>query len=128
VEASHNESETMDRPEFLLAAGAVAIAALGHLPVVAAVGHIAVLAESCIVVEPGRVYLSEAQGRPERLGDLPGPASVDGVALAVVGSDPLEQQIPLSWLTLPHDAGPHGAGPLLPLGGEVAGGHELDAS
>ena len=63
MEASHNESETMDRPEFLLAAGAVAIAALGHLPVVAAVGHIAVLAESCIVIEPGRVDPGEALRR-----------------------------------------------------------------
>jgi hypothetical protein len=56
-----------------VAAGAVAVAALGHLPVAITVGHIAVLAETCIVVEPGRVDLSEAQGRPERLGDdLPG--------------------------------------------------------
>ena len=110
-----------------VAAGAVTVPRLGHVPVLVAVRSITVLAEPCIVVEPGRMDLGEGQGRPERLGDLPGPASVDGVALAVVGSDPLEQQIPLSWLTLPHDAGPHGAGPLLPLGGQLSGGHELDA-
>jgi hypothetical protein len=51
---------------------AVAVAALGHVPVAGAVGSIAVLAESCIVVEPGGVDLGEAQGRPERLGDLAG--------------------------------------------------------
>ena len=92
-----------------------------------AVGGVAVLAESCIVVEPGRVDLGEAQGRPERLGDPPGPAGVDGVAVAVVSGDALDQEIPLSWLALPQDAVLHGAGPLLPLGGQVAGGHELDA-
>jgi len=71
-------------------AGAMAVAALGHLPVTVAVGSVAVLAESGIVVESGRVDLGEAQGRPERLGDLTGPAGVDGVAVAVVGSDALE--------------------------------------
>jgi hypothetical protein len=42
---------------------------------------------SCIVVEPGRVDLGEAEGRPERPGDPPGPGGVDGVAVAVAGSD-----------------------------------------
>jgi hypothetical protein len=38
--------------------------------VLVAVESVAVLAESCIVVEPGRMDLGEAKGRPERLGDL----------------------------------------------------------
>jgi hypothetical protein len=50
-------------------AGAVAVPGLGHVPMPVAVGGVAVLAESGIVVEPGRVDLGEAQGRPERLGD-----------------------------------------------------------
>jgi hypothetical protein len=79
-----------------VAAGELAVAALGHLPVAIAIGHVAVLAETCIVIEPGRVDLGEAQGRPEHLGDLTGPAGVDGVAAAVVGCDALEQQIPLA--------------------------------
>ena len=111
-----------------VAAGAVAAAAVGHVPVSVAVGGVAVLAESCIVVEPGRVDLGEPQGRPERLGDLAGPAGVDGVAVAVVGCDALEQQVPLSWLALPRDAGLYGAGPLLPFGGYLSWGYELDAS
>jgi len=55
-----------------VAAGAVAVAGLGHVPVAVAVGSVAVLAESCIIVEPGRVDLGEAEGRPERLcADVP---------------------------------------------------------
>ena len=92
-----------------------------------AVGGVAVLAKSCIVVEPGCVDLGEAQGRPERLGDPPGAAGVDGVAVAVVSGDALDQEVPLSWLASPQDVALHGAGPLLPLGGQLAGGHELDA-
>jgi hypothetical protein len=87
------------------------------VPVVVAVGCVAVLAESCVVVEPGRVDLGEVQGRAERLGDLGGLAGVDGVALAVFGGDALEQQVPLSRLALPLDAVLHVAGPLVPLGG-----------
>jgi hypothetical protein len=50
-----------------VATGAVAVAALGHMPVAVAVRSVAVLAESGIVVEPGGVDLGEAQGRPEGL-------------------------------------------------------------
>lgn len=38
--------------------------------------------------------LGEAERRPERLGDPPGPADVDGLAVAVGGSDALKQEIP----------------------------------
>jgi hypothetical protein len=61
-----------------VAAGAVAVAAAGYLPVVVAVGCVAVLAESGIVVEPGHVDLAEARRRAERLGDPASPAGVDG--------------------------------------------------
>jgi hypothetical protein len=83
-----------------VAAGAVTVTALGHVPVVVAVGGIAGLAESCIVVESGGVDLGEGQGRPERLEYLLGPAGVDGVAVAVFGSDALEDEMPVSWLTV----------------------------
>ena len=66
-----------------MAAGAVAVAAAGQLPVVVAVGRVAALAETGIVVEPGRVDLAEVQGTAERLGDPAGPAGVDGVAVAI---------------------------------------------
>jgi len=111
---------------FAVAAGAVAVAAAGHLPVVVAVGCVAVLAESGVVVEHGRGP-GEVQGRAERLGDPAGPAGVDGVAVAVAGSDAFEQQVPLSRLALPLNAVLDGAGPLLPLGGQASGGYELDA-
>ena len=85
------------------------------------------MAESGVVIESGRVDLAEVQGRAERLGDPPGPAGVDGVAIAVAGGDALEQQVSLSRLALPPDAVLHGAGPLLPPGGQASGGDELDA-
>ena len=107
--------------------GAVTVSGVGHMPVLAAVGGVAVLAESCIVVEPGCVDLGEAKGRPERLGDPPGAAGVDGIAVAVVGGDALDQKVPLSRLALPPDAVLHGAGPLLPLGGQASRGDEFDA-
>jgi hypothetical protein len=110
-----------------VAAGAVAIAGLGHVPVAVAVRSVAVPAESCVVAEPGGVNLGEAQGRPECLGDLAGPAGVDGIAVTVVGCDALEQEIPLSRLASPHDGGLHSARPSFPLGGHVPGSHELDA-
>jgi hypothetical protein len=57
--------------------------------VLAAVRNVAVLAESCIVVEPGYVDLGEAEAKPECPGDPPGPAGVDGaVAAVVVGGTP----------------------------------------
>ena len=58
-----------------VAAGAVAITALGHVPVAVAVGSVAVLAESCIVVEPGGVDLGESAveaGMPGRSGQVCG--------------------------------------------------------
>ena len=96
-----------------VAAGAVPVPCLRDVPVVVAVGGVAVLAESRVVVEPGGMDLGEAQGRPERLGDVPGLAGVEGIAVAVVGGDAFEQQPPLSGLALPLDAGPDGGGPLL---------------
>ena len=110
-----------------VAAGAVTVPRLGHVPVLVAVRSITVLAEPCIVVEPGRMDLGEGQGRPERLGDPPGPAGVDGVTVTVVSGGALEQEVPLSWLALPHDAGLHRAGPLLPLGRKLSRCDELDA-
>ncbi len=107
-----------------VAAGAIAVAVLGHSPVAVAVGCVAVLAESGVVVEPGGADLAEVQGRA---GDPVGPAGVGGVAVAVFGGDALEQQVPLSGLTLPLDAVLHGAGPVSPVGGQVSGGDELDA-
>ena len=44
-----------------VAAEAVAVAILGHVPLTVAVGSIAVLAESCVLVEPGGVDLGEAR-------------------------------------------------------------------
>ena len=61
-----------------MAAGAVIVPRLGHVPVLAAVWNVAVRAESRIVIEPGRVDLGEAEGRPGRLGDPPGAAGADG--------------------------------------------------
>ncbi len=71
--------------------------------------------------------LAEVQGRLERLGDPPGPAGVDGVAVAVASRGAGDQEVTLSWLALPQDADLYGAGPLIPFGGHVSGGHELDA-
>jgi hypothetical protein len=90
-----------------MAAGTIAVPRLGHVPVLVAVGGVAVLAEPCIVLEPGRVDLGEAERRPERLGDSSGAAGVDGVTVAVGGGDAFEPQIPLSWLALPDNAGLH---------------------
>jgi len=57
-----------------------------------AVGDFAVRAESCVVVEPGGADLGEAQGRPERPGDAPGEAGVDGAAVAGAGGGVLAQE------------------------------------
>jgi hypothetical protein len=86
-----------------VAAGAVAVPSFGDVPVLATVGSVAVLAESCVVVEPGRVDLGKTEGRPKRPGDTPGAGDVDEVAVAVVGGDALEYEVPLSWLALPQD-------------------------
>lgn len=110
-----------------MAAGAVTVAALGHMPVVVAVGSVAVLAESCVVVEPGGVDLGEGQGRPEGRDDPLCPAGAYVVAVAVLGSDALEDEIPLSWLAIQQEGAPHGAGPPLPLGAELSRRHEFDA-
>src|ERR1039457_567937 len=74
---------TSEDPGSCRGRGAVAVAAAGQLPVVVAVGRVAALAETGIVVEPGRVDLAEVQGTAERLGDPAGPAGVDGVAVAI---------------------------------------------
>ncbi len=71
--------------------------------------------------------LGKAEGWSERLHDSPGAAGVDGVAVAVVGGDAFEQQIPLAGLALPRDAVLHGAGPPRPLDGKVPRGDEFDA-
>ena len=63
-----------------MAAGAVAVATFGHVPVAVAVGSVVVLAESCIVVEPGGVDWGEGQERPERLGDLLRPAGISAIS------------------------------------------------
>lgn len=110
-----------------MAARAVTIAALRYVPVLVAIRGVAVLTESCVVIEAGAVDLGEGQRRPERLGDPAGPAGVNGVAVAVAGSDALEQQVPLFRLALPLDAVLHGAGPLFPLGRQASRGDELDA-
>ena len=55
------------------------------------------------------------------LGDLPGAAGVDGIAVAVADCGAGDQEVPLSWLALPCDAGLHGAEPLLPFGGTCPG-------
>ncbi len=70
--------------------------------------------------------LDEAQGRPERLGDPPGLAGVNRVAITIVSGYALDQEMPLSWLASQEDA-LRCAGPLLPLGGQLSRGHELDA-
>ena len=89
------------------------------MPVVVAVGGIAVLAESRVVVEAGRVDLGVGQRRAERLGDPASPAGLDRVAVAVLGDDALEQQVPPSWLASLLDAVLEGAGPLLAFGGQA---------
>ena len=65
---------------------------------------------------PGR-----SRGRPERPGDPAGAAGVNGVTVAVICGDALDQEVPLSWLALPQNADLNGAGPLLPVGGHVSG-------
>ena len=86
-----------------------------------AVGDFAVGAESCVVVEPGGADLGEAQGRPERPGDAPGEAVVDGAAVAGAGGGVLAQEVPLSWPGWPQEAALCGARPLVPSGGQLAG-------
>jgi hypothetical protein len=103
-----------------VAAGAVTIPRLRHVPVLVAVGRVAVLAESRVVVEPGDVDLGEGQERAERFGDPLRPAGIYEVAVAVVGGDALEDEIPLSWLPIQQEGALHRAGPL-PFGGYVSG-------
>jgi hypothetical protein len=94
--------------------GAVTVPGLRHVPVLVAVKECRGPDRILHVPESVGVDLDEAEGRPERPGDPPGLAGVDGVAVPVVGSDFLEQQMPLSRLALPLDAVLHDAGPLLP--------------
>ena len=64
--------------------------------------------------------LGVGQRRAERLGDPASPAGLDRVAVAVLGDDALEQQVPPSWLASLLDAVLEGAGPLLAFGGAGA--------
>ena len=107
-----------------VAAGAVTVAALGHVPMVITVGSAAVLAESCIVVEPGDMDLGEGERRPERLRDPLCSACLYGVAVAVVDSNALEDEVSLSRLAIQQEGALYGAGPLLPLGGEFSRRHQ----
>ena len=50
-----------------VAAGAVAVAVFGDVPVAVTVWSVAVLAESCIVVEPGGVDVGEGRGNRNAL-------------------------------------------------------------
>ena len=104
-----------------MSVGAVAVSGVGWVPVLVAVGDFAVGAESCVVVEPGGADLGEAQGRPERPGDAPGEAVVDGAAVAGAGGGVLAQEVPLSWPGWPQEAALCGARPLVPSGGQLAG-------
>jgi hypothetical protein len=45
-----------------MSSGAATVGAFGHVPVLVAVGSVAVLAEPCVVVEPGGVDLGDGQG------------------------------------------------------------------
>jgi hypothetical protein len=66
-----------------------------------AVGSVAVLAEPCIVVEPGGVNLGEGQGKPERPSDPLRSAGIYRVTtVSVLGSDALEDEDPSSWLAV----------------------------
>lgn len=85
------------------------------MPVLVAVGGVAVLAEACVVVEPGGVDLGEGQGRPERLGDLLRPAGFYGVAtVSVLHSDAFEDEMPSVWLAVQQEEVLPLAVPLLP--------------
>jgi len=101
--------------------GAVAVSGVRWVPVLVAVGDLAVGAESCVVVEPGDADLGEVQGRPERPGDAPGAAGIDGAAIAGAGGGVLAQEVPLSWPGWPQEAASCGAKPLVPSGGQLAG-------
>src|ERR1039457_3903364 len=111
-----------------MAAGAVTVAAFGDVPVLVAVRRVAVLAESCVVVEPGVMDLGEGQRWPERDGDLPGRAGVYGVAAeSVLGGNALEDEQPSFWLVVPQEGVPLPGIPVLPPGGELSRRHQLDA-
>ncbi len=43
--------------------GTVTVSGVGHMPVLVAVGGVAVLAESCIVIEPGCVVIFRQRDR-----------------------------------------------------------------
>lgn len=72
--------------------GAIAVSGAGQVPVLVAVRGVAVLGESCIAVEPGRVNLGEAQGRPERPGDLSSEAGIDWASVAFARGDVFDQE------------------------------------
>ena len=93
-----------------------------------AVRGVAVLAESRVVVEPGIADLGEGQRRPERDGDLPGPAGVYRVAdVPVLGSNALDEEEPSFRLAVPQEGAPPPGIPVLSLGGEFSGRYQFDA-
>ena len=111
-----------------MASGAVAVPGLGHVPVLVAVGGVAGGAESCIVVEPGRVDLGVGRGWLERLDDQFCPAGLDGVArVPVLGSYALEDEVPLFWVAMQEEEALPVAVPLFPPGREFSWHHQLDA-
>ena len=73
--------------------GAVPVAGVGHVPVPVAVRRVAVLAETGVIVEPGRGHLVIAQQWPERLGDPPGLPGLDRIVVA--GGHAVADQVPL---------------------------------
>jgi hypothetical protein len=100
--------------------GAVAVIALGHVPV----GSSKERRTPSKILHRRRTRPC-GPGRSRGKAGTPGrsgrPASVDGVVVAVLGSDALEQEIPLSRLASPHDAVLHSTGPPLPFSGQLSG-------
>jgi hypothetical protein len=94
--------------------------------VTGAVRHAAFVAESRVVIEPGRADLTEAQREPERLGDPPGFPLVDRAAAATVGRHPVDDQVPLPGTTVPLRTVPRRGRRLLPRGWELAWCYQLD--
>ena len=79
-----------------MAAGAVTIPGLGHVPVPVAVRRVALLAETGVIVEPGRDYLVKAQRRPQRLGDPPGVPDANRIPVTVAAGHAVQDQVPLA--------------------------------
>jgi hypothetical protein len=67
------------------------------------------------------VDLGAGQGRPERLRDPLRLACLNGVVVAVVGRNALDEEVPLAQVAVQQEGALHCAGPLLPLGGNSSG-------